>query len=69
MVHSAHAQSTDTSYRVTLTDPQGHTWYVDEPREQGGADSAPNPIQLLLSALAACTTVTLQMYADRKQWP
>ncbi|WP_120965162.1 OsmC family protein [Comamonas sp. lk] len=69
MVHSAHAQSTDTSYRVTLTDPQGHAWYVDEPQEHGGADSAPNPIQLLLSALAACTTVTLQMYADRKQWP
>lgn len=69
MIHSAHAHSSPTPYRVTLNDPQGHTWYVDEPQDKGGADSAPNPMQLLLSALAACTTVTVQMYAARKQWP
>ena len=67
MIHSVLAQSTTTPYRVTLTNPQGHIWYVDEPIEKGGADSAPNPMQLLLSALGACTTVTLQMYADHKQ--
>jgi putative redox protein len=66
MIHSAQAQSTTTPYRVTLTDPSGHLWYVDEPRSKGGQDTAPNPIQLLLSALGACTTVTLQMYADHK---
>lgn len=66
MIHSAQAQSTTTPYRVTLTDPSGHLWYVDEPASKGGQDSAPNPIQLLLSALGACTTVTLQMYADHK---
>ncbi len=66
MLHTALAQSTQTPYRVTLTDPQGHTWYVDEPAAKGGQDSAPNPMQLLLSALGACTTVTLQMYADHK---
>ena len=66
MPHSVTAQSTTTPYRVTLTDPQGHTWYVDEPTEKGGQDSAPNPMQILLSALGACTTVTLQMYADHK---
>lgn len=67
MIHTAKAQSTTTPYRVTLTDPSGHTWYVDEPLEKGGQDSAPNPMQVLLSALGACTTVTLQMYADHKQ--
>lgn len=66
MIHSAQAQSTKTPYRVTLTDPSGHTWYVDEPIDKGGQDSAPNPMQILLSALGACTTVTLQMYADHK---
>lgn len=66
MIHSAVATSTTTPYRVTLTDPSGHIWYVDEPTEKGGQDSAPNPMQLLLSALGACTTVTLQMYADHK---
>lgn len=69
MAHSIRAQSGDTPYRVTLSNPQGHAWHADEPRSQGGADSAPDPVQLLLSALGACTTVTLQMYAARKQWP
>ncbi len=66
MAHSAQAFSTQTPYRVTLTNPQGHTWYADEPAEKGGKDTAPNPMQILLSALGACTTVTLQMYADHK---
>ena len=69
MSHSAQAQSTDTPYRVKLSDPQGHIWHADEPEDAGGGDSAPNPYQIVLSALGACTMVTLQMYAARKQWP
>ena len=68
MTHSAQAQSTDTPYRVTLSDPQGHLWHADEPASLGGGETAPTPSQLLLSALGACTTITLQMYAHRKQW-
>ena len=69
MIHSAQAQSSNIPYRITLTDGRGHTWYADEPVADGGADTAPNPMQLVLSALGACTAITLQMYAGRKQWP
>lgn len=37
--------------------------------DQGGADDGPDPHQLLEAALSACTIITVQMYADRKQWP
>jgi putative redox protein len=45
-----------------------HSLLVDEPESSGGADSGPSPTRVLGASLAACTAITVEMYADRKGW-
>lgn len=53
---------------TTLTNGR-HAWLADVPRELGSDDLAPDPHDLLDSALAACTALTLELYVRRKNWP
>ena len=40
----------------------------DEPAANGGQEKGFNPLELLASALSSCTTATIKMFADRKEW-
>lgn len=46
-----------------------HVWKADEPEDAGGTDTGPNPYELLLGSLAACTCITLSMYCRHKKLP
>jgi uncharacterized OsmC-like protein len=58
----------DEGFRSKITAGQ-HTFIADEPGYAGGQDEGPSPYELLLSALGACTAMTLKLYIERKKLP
>jgi uncharacterized OsmC-like protein len=56
-------------FRTELRSAAGHDFVADEPADVGGSGEGATPYDYLLASLAACTAMTLRMYAARKQWP
>ncbi len=46
-----------------------HHLGADEPLNAGGGDTGPNPYDYLLASLGTCTSMTVGLYARRKQLP
>ncbi len=46
-----------------------HQLLADEPKAMGGSDRGPSPYGLVAAGLGACTSMTIRMYARRKEWP
>src|SRR5258708_17580531 len=59
--------SHDGARWATRIDAGGHQLVSDEP-PPAGADAGPGPFSIMVAALAACTSITLRMYAERKGW-
>ncbi|WP_298326215.1 OsmC family protein [Asticcacaulis sp.] len=67
MAHArAHIGTTDF---LTTIETGGRSLSADEPETLGGGNAGYAPYDLLLASLAACTCITLRMYAARKGWP
>jgi putative redox protein len=61
--------TSQTNLRNEVRYGAGHTFTTDEPIAAGGEDAGPDPYTLLLAALGSCISMTLNLYARRKQWP
>src|SRR5438128_831723 len=62
--------SADRSTGMVATVKMGNqSMKIDESGVATGEDTGPGPIDYIMSALGSCTVITLQMYAQRKNWP
>jgi putative redox protein len=66
---AAVVESTGLGDFQVLVRTRGTSFFADEPIDGGGLGSGPNPYDLLGTALAACTAMTLRLYARMKHIP
>lgn len=62
-----HLELVNDNFTTTIKTSH-HSVIADEPHSVGGDDLGPTPYDLLSASLAACTTITLKLYAKRKHW-
>lgn len=65
---SAVAEATNAGTFQVRVSTGEHEFLMDEPVDYGGLSTGPNPFDMLRAALAACTLMTLKLYARRKGW-
>ena len=61
--------TSSTNLQNEVSYGSGQTLLIDEPASVGGDGAGPDPYTLLLAALGGCISMTVTMYARRKNWP
>ena len=63
------AEADPKGFLQDITHGTRHHILADEPRAYGGTNKGLSPYGLVSAGLAACTSMTIRMYARRKEWP
>lgn len=58
-----------TNLQHEVSYDEGKSFIIDEPQSLGGDGAGADPYTLLLAALGGCISLTVRMYARRKDWP